>query len=132
MERKRFFLQRDTYTSPTANSASTFAVFSMLAALTYPASLVQISIFSTFMALFLWRGSHDERELCRRFVAGLSLGFAGAFVFYYAPYAIQAVQKSSILLDRQAYDPPATFLFLRNQMGVALLEPRESPIFSVI
>ena len=93
-----------------------FAVFSMLAALTYPASLVQISIFSTFMALFLWRGSHDERELCRRFVAGLSLGFAGAFVFYYAPYAIQAVQKSSILLDRQAYDPPATFLFLRNQM----------------
>lgn len=94
----------------------TFAVFSMVTALSYPASLVQISIFSAFMALFLWRGDDDDPKLCRRFVAGLALGFAGAFVLYYAPYAIQAVKKSSLLLDRQVYDPPATFLFLRNQM----------------
>jgi hypothetical protein len=93
-----------------------FAFFSMLAALSYPASLVQISIFSTIMALFLWWGEPGDRVLCRRFVAGLTFGFAGAFLLYYAPYAIQAVKKSSILLDRQAYDPPATFFFLRNQM----------------
>ena len=59
----------------------TFAVFSMVTALSYPASLVQISIFSAFMALFLWRGDDDDPKLCRRFVAGLALGFAGAFVW---------------------------------------------------
>jgi hypothetical protein len=85
-------------------------------ALSYPASLVQICIFSAFMAMFLWRAEAEESPRLRRFLAGLAVGFAGAFVLYYAPYAVQAVQKSALLLDRQVYDPPATFLFLRNQM----------------
>jgi hypothetical protein len=93
-----------------------FAAGTMITALSYPASLVQISIFSAFMAVFLWRAEGEELPRLRRFSAGLAIGFAGAFLLYYAPYAIQALQKSALLLDRQVYDPPATFLLLRNQM----------------
>ena len=44
------------------------------------------------------------------------MGLLASFVFYYAPYALEAIRKSSLLLDRATYDPPATFFFLRNQM----------------
>ena len=57
------------------------------------------------------------RKLAKqRVVLGFGMGLLASFVLYYAPYALEAIRKSSLLLDRAAYDPPATFFFLRNQM----------------
>jgi hypothetical protein len=93
-----------------------FAAFTAVTALSYPASLVQVAIFSAFMALLLWRAEGAGSRPLQGFVAALLIGFAGAFLLYYAPYAIAALRKSDLLLDRDVYDPPATFWFLRNQM----------------
>ena len=91
-----------------------FAVLSATAALSYAASLVQLCIFAAVLLLLLWTGG--GRKLAKRVVLGFGMGLLASFVLYYAPYALEAIRKSSLLLDRAAYDPPATFFFLRNQM----------------
>ena len=91
-----------------------FAVLSATAALSYTASLVQLCIFTAVLLLLLWIGG--PRSLTKRVVLGFGMGLLASFVFYYAPYALEAIRKSSLLLDRATYDPPATFFFLRNQM----------------
>ena len=91
-----------------------FAVLSATAALSYAASLVQLCIFAAVLLLLLWIGG--PRSLTKRVVLGFGMGLLASFVFYYAPYALEAIRKSSLLLDRATYDPPATFFFLRNQM----------------
>ena len=91
-----------------------FAVLSATAALSYTASLVQLCIFAAVLLLLLWIGG--PRSLTKRVVLGFGMGLLASFVFYYAPYALEAIRKSSLLLDRATYDPPATFFFLRNQM----------------
>ncbi len=92
-----------------------FAFSTMLTVLSYPATLVHVSIFSVFFALLLFCGEEDQ-QLARRFLAALTIGFTLAFTLYYGPYVVQAVQKANLLLDRTVYDPPASFFFLRNQM----------------
>ena len=91
-----------------------FAVLSAAAALSYTASLVQLCIFAAMLLLLLWVGK--PRTLAKRVFLGFGMGLLASFVVYYAPYALEAIRKSSLLLDRAAYDPPATFFFLRNQM----------------
>ena len=91
-----------------------FAVLSATAALSYTASLVQLCIFAAVLSCC--SGSGGPRTLAKRVVLGFGMGLLASFVLYYAPYALEAIRKSSLLLDRAAYDPPATFFFLRNQM----------------
>ncbi len=91
-----------------------FAVLSATAALSYTASLVQLCIFAAVLLLLLW--IRKPRSLAKRVVLGFGMGLLASFVLYYAPYALEAIRKSSLLLDRAAYDPPTTFFFLRNQM----------------
>ena len=91
-----------------------FAVLSATAALSYAASLVQLCILAAVLLLLLWIGG--PRSLTKRVVLGFGMGLLASFVFYYAPYALEAIRKSSLLLDRATYEPPATFFFLRNQM----------------
>ncbi len=98
----------------TRKGLAAFAGISMLTALSYLASLVQIlpaRVGHRCAPLCLWRSR--TRAPLRR---GPQPGLLGAFVLYYAPYAVAAAGKSGLLLDRATYDPPATFFFLRNQM----------------
>src|SRR3990172_11898852 len=93
-----------------------FAAVTMATALSYPAALVHASLLAALAILCLSVGSEEERSSAKRVFAGVSLGLFGAFLVYYAPYALQAAQKANLLLERRAYDPPASFFFLRNQM----------------
>ena len=95
-------------------------VFSVLTAatlLSYPASLVQVSIMTTSLVLLLAVSKDEEdKKLAWRLISCFGLGLAVSFSVYYLPYAREAVARNQALLDRMEYDPPATFLFLRNQM----------------
>ena len=111
------FLATRYRTLLSGRGVATFAVLTAVTVLSYAAPLVQTSIMAGFLTLLL-AGSRDEGHtaLSGRFALSFALGLAAAFGVYYWPYALEAVAKSRVILDRGAYEAPATFFFLRNQM----------------
>jgi hypothetical protein len=98
-----------------------FALVTMVTALGYTVAFIQISIFmAAFTALSFAFGAGGSWRSLLRPAAAFALGIAGAVALFYAPYLVQAVRPSSsseVLLDRAAaFDPPAAFLLLRNQL----------------
>jgi hypothetical protein len=88
-----------------------------VAMLSYTASVVQLGIHvALLVALLALARDPRTRARWRLAAGGFALGAAIALALYYGPYAVQAVRSSQAILERQTYDPPASFFFLRNQM----------------
>jgi hypothetical protein len=119
-----FFLWYLTAFPDAVQRARGFVVFTLVTlvtALCYTVAFVQISIFmAAFTALSFAFGAGGSFRSLLRPAAAFALGIAGAVALFYAPYLAQAARSSSsseVLLDRAAaFDPPASFLFLRNQL----------------
>jgi hypothetical protein len=96
----------------------TFALASFGATLAYTATLFH---FVFFMVCFTATELVRERRLwpspltSRAVLAGV-VGTLGAFALFYWHFVGPAFERSGAILDTAAYRPPATFLFLRNQM----------------
>jgi hypothetical protein len=102
----------------TSKGMMLFMVVSFISVLCYTVALVQLSILvGFFSALVLFGGEGKDRRLLPRLLGSYAGGVAAACAVYYAPYILTALTRGGVLLDRGgAYDAPATFYFLRNQL----------------
>ena len=110
-----FFLVAYRDSLQTTKGVLWFAGLSAVTLISYPAPVVQLLILLAWLTLLV-EVVGEERTLLKGLLGGFSLGAGVAVAIYYAPYAIDALAKADILLDRGDYDPRATFFFLRNQM----------------
>lgn len=96
----------------------TLALVSMAVALLYPVAFIQISLFTgCFVTLGLLSREGRQSACLWPTACAVALGIAVAVVTYYGPHLLAALRPTGVTLDRGgAYDPPATFLFMRNQL----------------
>jgi hypothetical protein len=94
------------------------AALTLAVTLCYTVAFVQISIYiSVLTAIVLVFGGKDGRSRLVYILVGFSFGIGGGLLLYYGPYIVDAVVGGGAVLDSgQAYDPPATFFVLRNQL----------------
>ena len=110
ISRREFFVRRRWFFA--------LALASMGVALLYTSAFFQVSIFmACLLALGILSKEGRQSKALASTALGFALGIAGAVAIYYGPYALAALRPESVVLDRGGvYDPPATFLFMRNQL----------------
>ncbi len=112
-----WFLATHRETLATRKGMALFTVLSMVCMLCYTVTLVQLAIFMTLFLTLLMVSGGETRALGFRLATGFALGGIGALALFYGPYVASALSGGGVLLDRaEAYDPPARFYFLRNQL----------------